>query len=73
MTQILQLIQIISGVLLIILVLVQQGTSDSGGLLGGESGGFLRTRRGAERFLFGLTVAIAIIFIATSVARIILA
>lgn len=72
MTNILQIIQIASSILLIILVLLQRAQGDAGGMLGGEGGSFLQTRRGAERFLFILTVIIAIVFAGVSLAAVIL-
>jgi preprotein translocase subunit SecG len=40
-------------------------------LFGGDSGGFYQARRGLEKFLFGGTVILAIIFIALSVWQLI--
>ncbi len=72
MTYTLQIIQIVTSVLLIVLVLMQRSQGDSGGMLGGEGGSFLQTRRGAERFLFILTVIVAIAFAGVSLAAIII-
>jgi protein translocase SecG subunit len=72
MTYTLQIIQIVSSILLIVLVLMQRSQTDSGGMVGGDGGSFLQTRRGAERFLFIFTVIIAIIFAGSSLASIIL-
>jgi preprotein translocase subunit SecG len=43
-----------------------------GSTLGGESSGFLQTRRGAERFIFVLTIIIAVIFTGSSLAVIVI-
>ncbi len=66
----LHLIQIISSVALIGLVLLQRGQSDGGTTFGGEGASF--TRRGAERFLFLLTITVAVIFAVSSLLVIIL-
>ncbi len=68
----LHLIQIISGILLVALVLLQRTAGDTGSSLGGDNASFFQTRRGAERFLFLFTVAVAIVFVASSLAVIIL-
>ncbi len=73
MTHTLQIIQIIASIALIILVLIQRSQGDAGGMFGGEGTSFLQTRRGAERFIFVLTVIVAIVFVAGSFASIILA
>lgn len=72
MAQILHLIQIISSIAVVALVLIQRSTGDTGSSLGGDNASFFQTRRGAERFLFLLTVAVAVIFVASSLAVIIL-
>ena len=71
MAHTLHLIQIISSVALIVLVLLQRTQGDSGSSFG-DNTSFLQTRRGAERFLFLLTVGIAIVFVGSSLAVIIL-
>ena len=58
--------QIIVSVLLIGLILLQERSSGLGGIFGGE-GGFYQTRRGAERFIFGGTIALAVIFVVLAV------
>lgn len=72
MTNTLQIIQIAASILLIILVLLQRSQGDTGAMLGGDGGSFLQTRRGAERFLFVLTIIIAIVFAGASLAAVIL-
>lgn len=69
----LQIIQIVSSLLLVALVLIQKASGDTGSTLGGDGSSFLQTRRGAERFLFVLTIIVALIFVASSVASIVLA
>jgi protein translocase SecG subunit len=72
MEQTLQIIQIASSVLLIILVLLQKANPDTGASLGGDGSSFLQTRRGAERFLFIFTIFVAIIFAGSSLLAIVL-
>ncbi|MEK7194983.1 MAG: preprotein translocase subunit SecG [Patescibacteria group bacterium] len=62
-------IQITSAVLLIITILLQQKGNGLGSTFGG-SGGEYSTKRGAERVIFGATIVLAVIFIATSVLRV---
>jgi protein translocase SecG subunit len=71
MIALLHSIQIGSSLLLIALVLLQRTSGDIGSTMG-DSGSFLQTRRGAERFLFVLTIIIAFVFAASSLAVIIL-
>lgn len=72
MAQTLQIIQIASSILLVILVLLQRANSDMGSSLGGDGTSFLQTRRGAERFLFILTIVIAVVFVGANIASIVL-
>ncbi|MFO0862392.1 MAG: preprotein translocase subunit SecG [Candidatus Saccharibacteria bacterium] len=57
---------IITSVLMIIVILLQNQGSGLGTAFGGESG-FYRTKRGAERMLFYLTIALAAGFVASLV------
>ncbi len=66
MTGVLQIIQIVSSLLLIVLVLLQRGTGDMGSAFGDTS--FFQTRRGGERFFFILTIVVAVIFACSSIA-----
>lgn len=57
--------QIVIGALIITLILLQQRDSDMSGFLGGSSGGgsgFYQQRRGLERFFFGATIVLVILF-----------
>lgn len=60
------LIQIILGVLLILIIIVQQKGSGMGSTFGGDLG-FYRTKRGAEKFLFYATIFLSIAFILSSI------
>lgn len=59
------LIQIILGVLLILVILIQQKGSGLGSTFGGDLS-FYRTKRGAEKFLFWITIILACLFILLS-------
>ncbi len=59
---ILPIIQIVIAVLLIILILLQERSAGLSGIFGSESG-FYQTRRGVERFIFGGTIVLALVFI----------
>jgi len=58
------IIQIILSILLIISVLMQQRGTGLGGIFGGE-GNVYRSRRGVEKFLFYVTIILAILFVST--------
>lgn len=63
-----QIIYILVAASLVALILLQQRSAGMSGLFGGgESGGFYQARRGLERFFFGGTIALAIIFVALSI------
>ncbi len=57
---------IITSILLVIVILLQNQGSGLGTAFGGDSG-FYRTKRGAERVLFYLTIALAAGFVASLV------
>ncbi len=62
-----QLIYILVTVALVTLILLQQRSAGMSGLFGGgESGGFYQARRGMERFFFGSTIVLGVIFVALS-------
>ncbi len=65
----LRIITLVVASLLIITILVQQRGTGLGQAFGGESTVY-RTRRGAERFLFRLTIILAIIFVLIAIATI---
>jgi len=67
MKQVLTAIQIIVSLLLIGLIILQ---SSKGGLGGGLGGGELyRTKRGAERIVFILTIVCSVLFLITAIAN----
>lgn len=61
----LNIIQIIISITLIVLILIQAKGEGMGGIFGGDSG-VARTRRGLERTLFNVTVALSAIFLIIS-------
>lgn len=60
------IIQIILGILLIVVIIIQQKGSGLGASFGGDMG-FYRTKRGAEKLLFYATIGIAVAFIVASI------
>lgn len=67
--------QIILAVLLIAGILLQNGGAGLDGALGGGDAmaqGPMHTRRGAERGLFKLTIIIAVLFIISAIASLII-
>ena len=64
---VLQIASIIVSIMLIILILLQVKGGGLGSLLGGDAGGGIaRTRRGLEKTLFHITIALSIAFLALS-------
>ena len=62
MNPVISLIQIILGILLILVIIIQQKGSGLGASFGGDMG-FYRTKRGAEKMLFYATIGISLAFI----------
>ena len=58
----LSIISVISSIILIVAILLQNQGSGLGAAFGGD-GGFYRTKRGAERTLFVVTIVLAIVFV----------
>ena len=67
MQNILYIVQIIVSLLLIIIILLQQKGSGLGSTFGGD-GAVYRTKRGAEKTIFHLTIILSFIFLATALA-----
>lgn len=65
MKQILQYVTLISAVLLVVVILMQNQGAGLGGAWGGE-GNFYRSKRGAEKALFIGTIVLSIIFVGSS-------
>ncbi len=69
---ILPYIQIVLSVLLIAAILLQQRGSSLGGAFGGDNfSASFHKRRGAELFLFRLTIVLAILFVLAAVLNIV--
>lgn len=67
LTSILPIIQIITSVLLVGAILLQQSEAGLGGTFGGAAGSNpFRTKRGAEKVIFIITIILAILFLATT-------
>ena len=62
MKQILQYVTLISAVLLVVVILMQNQGAGLGGAWGGE-GNFYRSKRGAEKALFIGTIVLSVVFI----------
>ncbi len=58
----LYIIQIILGVALTAVILLQVRSSSAGSIFGGSDSTIYRTRRGVERTLFIVTIALSILF-----------
>ncbi|HEY4520348.1 MAG TPA: preprotein translocase subunit SecG [Candidatus Paceibacterota bacterium] len=71
-SQILSYSQIGLALLLVLSILLQQRGSGLSGALGGSTLEY-STKRGAEKVIFYLTIVFAILFIAVSIARVIIA
>lgn len=65
------IIQIVSAILLIALILLQNKGTSLGSAFGGDSSVY-RTKRGVEKWIFNGTIIVAIVFLATAFANLIL-
>lgn len=64
-------LQIILGVLVVLVIIIQQKGTGLGSTFGGSIG-FYSTRRGAEKLLFNLTIILAVLFILASLISLII-
>ena len=62
MKAVISLIQIVVGILLILVIIIQQKGSGLGSTFGGDFG-FYRTKRGAEKLLFLTSFVLSAVFI----------
>jgi len=67
MKHILPYITILSAIVLILVVLLQNQGTSLGGAFGGETN-FYRSKRGLERTLFYVTIVLAIVFVGSILA-----
>jgi preprotein translocase subunit SecG len=72
MTNVLDIALIITSVGLILSVILQSKGAGLGGLTGADTGGVFTARRGIERILFWVTIALSLIFFGLVIAIIIL-
>ena len=72
MVKYLNIAQIIVSATLIVLVILQSRGSSAGSMLGGGGDSVFRTRRGVEKIMFRLTLAVIVLFFAMSVASVLL-
>ncbi len=68
----LQVVQLIISVCLIVAILLQVKGQGLGGIFGGSDSGIYKTRRGAERTLFNLTVVLVVLFFLFALAAVLL-
>ena len=67
--QILSVIEIVLSVLLIVAILLQQQGSGLGSLFGGGGGGeTYRTKRGADKLFYNLTIIAIVLFVVNGLA-----
>lgn len=62
MRNILSILTVVFSIMLIVAILMQNQGSGLGSAFGGESN-FYRTKRGAEKALFYLTIVLAVLFV----------
>ena len=72
---VLQVLELVSGVLLMAAILAQtpKATSGLGGTIGGggsDAGGGYRTKRGLEKTIFQITIGLTVVFVITSLVNI---
>lgn len=63
----LRIIAIIISIALLAIILLQAKGGALGEIMGGESTGITRTRRGLEKTLFQITIALSIVFLAVAI------
>lgn len=68
----LQIVQIIIAMCLMVAILLQVKGQGLGGIFGGTDSGIYKTRRGAERTLFNLTIILVVLFFLFALASVIL-
>ncbi len=66
MKAVISLIQIILGILLILVIIIQQKGAGMGSVFGADMG-FYRTKRGAEKMLFFATIVLSVVFVLSSI------
>ena len=65
--------QVIVSIALVVLILLQERSSGSGGLFSGSAdGGFYHARRGLEKIMFNATIALIGLFALLSIANLLI-
>lgn len=65
--------QIILSIILIVAILLQQSNAGVGGALGGGDGdGLYHTRRGFDKFIFIVTIVVAILFATSAIIAVLI-
>lgn len=64
-------IQIVLGLLLVLVIIIQQKGTGMGSAFGADMG-FYRTKRGAEKLLFYATIVISVLFVLSSIIGLVL-
>lgn len=59
---------IITSIALILSVILQSKGAGLGGLTGGDAGGIFTARRGIEKVLFRVTIALSVLFFALAIS-----
>lgn len=62
---------IITSIALIVSVILQSKGAGLGGLTGADTGGIFTARRGIERTLFRITIALSVVFFILAIATVI--
>ena len=65
------IIQILLSVAIITLILLQQRSAGSTGLLGGGGEGFYQARRGMEKSAFYATIILSVVFVALALYQLV--
>jgi len=71
MRNILNIVQIVVACLLVVVILLQQRGVGLSSAFGGE-GGVYRVKRGAEKLLFTATIILAVLFLGTAFANLLI-
>ena len=66
----LQIVQIIISIAMVVLIILQAKGSGLGSLFGGEAGTISKTRRGLEKTLFQMTIALATAFLVLAIVTV---
>ncbi len=65
-------IQIVLSVVMTILILLQRSDASLGSAFGGSDSASVYTRRGAEKILFYMTIAVAVLFAISALAALVI-